>query len=496
MFVCDGARGRCCLLLLTILVELATASERYSCPEGWLLKQASCYRWGTTAVSHSQATVQCQEWGAGLRVINSEQENSLFTGSLSGSGTNYWLGIDRLGGNGWRVTDHLGQSQELVYNRLSSSYNRRDRNCAVWSSTKAWSTVRCDSAFQFICQKPAECVKNMFGINCSSECHCKGEPCDPTSGICKHGCLLGWSGQSCDTEKLKAEAKFYCFKINGVNEMVFRTNQKNTTYRSVAALDKGGNLITSCDKTIFDYFEAGGLATLKVRKDGDRYEPKCGEIKESDHVVTWRFKFQEFPVTFSAYDVQFEVTCDFTEADTLHRRIASEGEKPPNQTTTLTESKLSVSFDIIDPYKDVPVTTATLGQQVQLQMKLNSEVEYGISAIAPFNCSVSSPDDHHYVLLSDEHGCMTENAQIQFPNTDLLTWRSELFETFAFPGYDKLLFRCQFHTCFDEEHPICHDMCTHSKKRKVRKMRKRRRSHKPRHPVEVGTTLAVKTGNV
>lgn len=74
-------------------------------------------------------------------------------------------------------------------------------------------------------------------------------------------------------------AKFYCFKINGINEMVFRTNQKNTTYRSVAASDEGGNLITSCDKTAFDYFEAGGLATLKVRKDGDRYEPKCGETK-------------------------------------------------------------------------------------------------------------------------------------------------------------------------------------------------------------------------
>ncbi|XP_046583879.1 uncharacterized protein LOC124290960 isoform X2 [Haliotis rubra] len=481
MFLCDETMWGCCLLLATF-AHAAAASERYTCPEGWLLKQASCYRWGTTQVTYSQATFQCKEWGAGLRVINSEQENALFSGSGSNSGTQYWLGIDRNNGNSWRVTDHLGQSQSPVYTAFSSRSENYRSLCAVWSSTEtSWSKVRCGSSYHFICQKPADCAQNMFGGNCSSECHCKGGPCDPASGICKHGCLLGWSGQSCDTEKLKAEAKFYCFKINGVNEMVFRTNQRNTTYRSVSAVDKGGNSITTCDQTIFDHFKAGGMATLKVRKDGDRYKPKCGEIM-----------FQEFPVTSSAYDVLFEVTCDFTKADTLQRRITTEGERPPNQTTTLAESKLSVSFDVIDPYKLVPVTTATLGQQVQLQMKLNNEVEYGISAIAPFNCSVSTPDDRYHVLVSDENGCMTDNAQIQFPATDLLTWRSDLFETFAFPGYDKLLFRCQFHVCFDEEHPICHDMCTHSKKRKVKKMRKRKRSHKHLQQVEIGTTLSVR----
>ncbi|XP_067679560.1 uncharacterized protein [Haliotis asinina] len=484
---------RHCLFRDILSVRDQRVTERYACPEGWLLKQASCYRWGTTKVSYSQATFQCKEWGAGLRVINSEQENTLFSVSGSNSGTQYWLGIDKLKTNFWRVTDHLGQSRSPVYTAFSSTRDNYRTQCAVWSSTQtSWSKVTCGSSYQYICQKPADCAKNMFGVNCSSECHCKAEPCDPASGICKHGCLLGWSGQSCDTEKLKAEAKFYCFKIDGVNKMVFRANQRNTTYRSVTAVDKKGNSIATCDQTIFDHFKPGEMATLKVRKDGDRYKPKCGETQHSDNLMTWRFKFQEFPVTSSAYDVLFEVTCDFTKADTLQRRITTEGERPSNQTTTLAESKLSVSFDIIDPYQLVPVTTATLGQQVQLQMKLNNEVEYGISAIAPFNCSVSSPDSRYHVLMSDENGCMTDNAQIHFPATDLLTWRSDLFEAFAFPGYDKLLFLCQFHVCFDEEHPICHDMCTHSKKRKAKKRRrKRRRSHKHREPVEIGTTLSV-----
>ncbi|XP_046556937.1 uncharacterized protein LOC124266174 [Haliotis rubra] len=155
----------------------------------------------------------------------------------------------------------------------------------------------------------------------------------------------------------------------------------------------------------------------------------------------------------------FEVKCDFTKARTLESDTTSNTDKPANKFATLTESTLSVSLDIIDPANNLPVTTATLGQQVRLQLKLNNVDDFGVNAISPFNCSVGTLDHRHNVVFTDEHGCSPRDAQIIFLNNDVTTWRSEIFETFAFSGYKKLYFRCQYHVCFTEDQDYCRDMC-------------------------------------
>ena len=49
----------------------------------------------------------------------------------------------------------------------------------------------------------SECPHGTFGEKCLSDCfpNCKGN-CDHVSGICKHGCVDGWTGQMCDNGKI------------------------------------------------------------------------------------------------------------------------------------------------------------------------------------------------------------------------------------------------------------------------------------------------------
>ncbi|XP_046583978.1 uncharacterized protein LOC124291086 [Haliotis rubra] len=439
-----GNVGMLLLMLAMFLVSVDAdgedTSERFKCPEGWMLKLQSCYKLGSTQMIFSDAKSECRQLGSRLRVITNEDENLLFTDMANTRGI-HWLGIRRSYSGSWTYeTD--GTEKYLSYTNFEDS-SRYSYNfgitCAVWKSrTKKWSIESCTNRQLFICQKPSDCFPGRFGENCTNQCHCSGDVCNTTSGLCKYGCQIGWKGETCDTEKQKAEAKFYCFKIQGRNVMMFRVDQKGTIYRDVSAIDEHGNTVDNCTRTDFDYFEAGRTGTLKVMQAANSsFIPDCRGTKLSSEVHSWKFRFKEYPGTSSAYESMFEVKCDFTKARTLESDTTSNTDKPANKFATLTESTLSVSLDIIDPANNLPVTTATLGQQVRLQLKLNNVDDFGVNAISPFNCSVGTLDHRHNVVFTDEHGCSPRDAQIIFLNNDVTTWRSEIFETFAFSGYKK-----------------------------------------------------------
>ena len=43
-----------------------------------------------------------------------------------------------------------------------------------------------------------ECVSGTFGNNCSRNCHCVNQPCDPKRGTCPtSGCQRGYNGSTC-----------------------------------------------------------------------------------------------------------------------------------------------------------------------------------------------------------------------------------------------------------------------------------------------------------
>ncbi|XP_071119423.1 uncharacterized protein [Haliotis cracherodii] len=460
------------VILVISVADGADTLDTFKCPEGWMLQIQSCYKWGTSQMTFSDAQDQCRQSGATVRVITNKEENQLFT--VSSSGDTYWLGIQWTNQKWGYQTN--GTTTDLTYTAFASSSNTYNRyNCAVWqSTTRVWSAESCTSKHLFICQKPADCVPGRFGENCTNQCHCRADVCNSTSGICKYGCQIGWTGKSCDTEKQKAEAKFYCFKIQARNVMMFRVDQRGTVYRDVSAIDEYGDTVDTCSRTVYDHFEPGGTGTLKVTQTANNsFTPNCGGNEVSNEVHSWKFRFREYPNTSSAYDIMFEVKCDFTNANSLEISTTSNTDKPANKSTSLTESTLSVSLDIIDPVNNLSVTTAKLGQQVRLQLKLNNVEEFGVSAISPFNCSVGTLDQRHEVFFTDEHGCSPSDAQILFLNNDVTRWRSEMFETFSFPGYDKLFFRCQYHVCFTEQQHYCRDMCSLSKTGNTRQPRKR-----------------------
>ncbi|XP_067679625.1 uncharacterized protein [Haliotis asinina] len=243
--------------------------------------------------------------------------------------------------------------------------------------------------------------------------------------------------------------------------MMFRVDQRGTIFRDVSAIDEHGNTVNDCTRSNFDYFEAGGTGTLKVTQSANgSFIPDCRGTELSSEAYSWKFRFNEYLGTSSAYETMFEVKCDFTKARTLESDTTSKTDKPADKFTALTESALSVSLDVIDPASNLPVTVATLGQQVRLQLKLNNVEDFGVNAISPFNCSAGTLDHRHNVIFTDEHGCSPRDAQIVFSNNDVTTWRSEIFETFAFSGYKKLYFRCQYHVCFTEDQYYCRDVST------------------------------------
>lgn len=45
-----------------------------------------------------------------------------------------------------------------------------------------------------------ECESGTFGNNCSSNCHCNNQTCDPINGTCPDaGCRPGYKGGTCST---------------------------------------------------------------------------------------------------------------------------------------------------------------------------------------------------------------------------------------------------------------------------------------------------------
>ncbi|XP_046583693.1 uncharacterized protein LOC124290861 [Haliotis rubra] len=494
----DGGGMLRLMLVVFLIVNVANGKDtldRLKCPQGWVLERQSCYKWGPTQMPFSDAQDQCRQMEARVRVITNDEENQLF--SVSNSGGTYWLGIHRFSNRKWGYRTN-GTNTELAYTKFIHFDQYQfdyGMTCVVWQSqTKVWSLESCTNPHLFICQKSPDCFPGLFGENCTNQCHCRGDACDTTSGLCNYGCQIGWKGESCNKEKKKATAKFYCFKIQGRNVMMLRVDQRGTIYRGVSAIDEYGEPVDACTRTVYDHFEPGGTGTLKVMQSASgSFTPNCRGNEVSNEIHSWMFVFREYPSTSSAYDIMFEVKCDFTKANTLESSTTSNTDKPANKSILLTKSTLSVSLDIIDLVNNQSVTTATLGQQVRLQLKLNNMDDFGVNAISPFNCSVGTLDHRHNVIFTDEHGCSTRDAQIIFLNNDVTTWRSEIFETFAFPGNDKLYFRCQYHVCFTEEQKYCRDMCRLSKEKNSRHLHRRSlfSTHRDEGLAEKLTTLEI-----
>lgn len=44
----------------------------------------------------------------------------------------------------------------------------------------------------------AACAFGTYGPNCEHQCNCKGDTCDPETGLCPSGCSEGRMGPKCD----------------------------------------------------------------------------------------------------------------------------------------------------------------------------------------------------------------------------------------------------------------------------------------------------------
>ncbi|XP_067678481.1 perlucin-like [Haliotis asinina] len=155
------------MLMLMLVVFLVSVdadeedrSERFMCPEGWMLKLQSCYKLGSTQLRYSKARSECDQLGSRLRVITNKDENRLFRDMDNVRGAQ-WLGILRTYDGKWMYRPvPTAELKSLPYTQFEDNARFNPGlgvTCPVWKSqTKKWSIERCRNPQLFFCQKPSE----------------------------------------------------------------------------------------------------------------------------------------------------------------------------------------------------------------------------------------------------------------------------------------------------------------------------------------------------
>lgn len=72
---------------------------------------------------------------------------------------------------------------------------KKKRKNLLWFRVIVLSTVHKLTIFFFFF---AACAFGTYGPNCEHQCNCKGETCDPETGLCQSGCSEGRMGPKCD----------------------------------------------------------------------------------------------------------------------------------------------------------------------------------------------------------------------------------------------------------------------------------------------------------
>ncbi|XP_050401104.1 uncharacterized protein LOC126817974 [Patella vulgata] len=301
-----------------------------------------------------------------------------------------------------------------------------------------------------------------YGPDCEKVCHCYQSQCDIETGLCDYGCEQGWMGSRCD--QVKAPAKVALFCINSTNEgqyALLRVDRGHVKYHGIYFLDGNGDRSSSnCDKGLFSE-NAEGILSLKMLIGNGTANPNCSHTKTGEGVFKWKIRTEEVPGFNSYYDRLYDLSCDFTTAETLIRNskhiIKGTYQKSRVAVTQTTED---VQLVIQNPVTLTRLIQAPVGSRIKLAMILHKHDGVTALGISPFNCSCSTPDGNVSHPLTDSNGC-----PVQYSPVSALTGRnisyvtSNIFDAFTIKEDKNVVFSCNFEFCFESNETKCADRC-------------------------------------
>ncbi|KAJ0051086.1 hypothetical protein NL108_012302 [Boleophthalmus pectinirostris] len=147
----------------SVVKELHRAkANMVSCPDGWKRFGFRCYFMPQTVNTWSNSRRQCQNMGADLVVIKS-QEEMMF---LNNHGDKFWIGLSRTSNDVWQWIDRSSviNSYWQNYHPTSSNMYAHQKNCAafnrfearMYTTIKSWSSEYCDfNYYKGVCEKKA-----------------------------------------------------------------------------------------------------------------------------------------------------------------------------------------------------------------------------------------------------------------------------------------------------------------------------------------------------
>ncbi|XP_040550435.1 uncharacterized protein CLEC17A [Gallus gallus] len=142
--------------LWDITARICKAGPKKKCLAGWKDFEESCYYFSTERMSWREAKEICDDRGAHLVIINSEQEQAFLKNSINSSKT-YWLGVtDEQQEGTWLWTN--GDAVSISYWMAWQENKDQDqKDCGAMVSNGMWADERCSHLHHWICERPWKC---------------------------------------------------------------------------------------------------------------------------------------------------------------------------------------------------------------------------------------------------------------------------------------------------------------------------------------------------
>ncbi|XP_050401808.1 neurogenic locus notch homolog protein 1 [Patella vulgata] len=491
----DGTSGHNC-----------TGGENFACPSGWTRHNVQCIKAVAQMLNWEEASLYCKSQKSGnsssLIEINNAETNNKVKALIIDTGVDYWINIrstisarektaitHEYGYQrtrvlysylSWNRTETKVQSGYVNFEQLMRSYEYVDTEdrCGYMSDDGKWHDAKCRARKSFICSRSLDCERGYYGSNCDEVCHCYQSQCDQYTGVCDYGCEHGWMGFRCDQVKVAADVATYC--VNSPTKgkyALLRVDRKNVKYDKIYIINESQDTSSStpCDQGMFNE-DVDGVLNLKILiQDDNTTSPSCYHTKTDRGVFKWALRTEEVSGFFSYYDRLYELSCDFTAAETLSRnnKQAISGIYEPSK-VNITQTTEDVQLFIQNPATTSRVSQVQIGSRIQLAMLLNKRDDITASGISPYKCSCSTPDGKTIRQLTDSNGCPVPDSPVfalTGSNDSYLT--SNVFDAFAIKGSLGLIFTCSFEFCFESNETKCADRCGDFRSRSSLEIRSR-----------------------
>ena len=120
------------------------------CPESWTYFNKYCYKYFDQSLNYRTAELACQNLGAHLPSIHSDEENKLL--QLLASSVTLHTGLQATNS----FTHYWSDETSFDYQKLKNSHFDPNEHCLyIESSSGQWVYVGCSSLWRYVCKKKA-----------------------------------------------------------------------------------------------------------------------------------------------------------------------------------------------------------------------------------------------------------------------------------------------------------------------------------------------------